>query len=111
MSGNNGNSNKQSYVGSFFLGAATATAIGTAVYAWMTSKNTEQPLAANSTYRSNAHDSKEKEKKKVEECCICFNPLGEEMYTLNCGHNYHIKCIKLWLDSKRDCPICRSGVL
>ncbi|XP_049821047.1 uncharacterized protein LOC109599900 isoform X2 [Aethina tumida] len=103
MSGNNGNSNKQSYVGSFFLGAATATAIGTAVYAWMTSKNTEQPLAANSTYRSNAHDSKE--------CRLCLAVLGRHFYTLDCGHNFHIHCITQWFYNKRECPICKSEVL
>lgn len=28
-----------------------------------------------------------------------------------CGHDYHVPCIKKWLEMKKTCPICKASVL
>lgn len=32
----------------------------------------------------------------------------DELGTLDCGHGFHICCIKQWLGYKNVCPICKS---
>lgn len=47
---------------------------------------------------------------EVEPCCVCqevYND-GEDMGTLDCGHDFHAKCIKQWLGQKNSCPICKT---
>ncbi|KAL8141112.1 hypothetical protein V2J09_007133 [Rumex salicifolius] len=46
----------------------------------------------------------------VEPCCICQEVYknGEEMGALDCGHDFHAKCIKQWLQHKNSCPICKT---
>ncbi|KAG4147208.1 hypothetical protein ERO13_D05G207533v2 [Gossypium hirsutum] len=46
---------------------------------------------------------------EAEPCCICqeeYND-GENLGTLECGHNFHADCIKQWL-CKNLCPICKT---
>lgn len=45
-----------------------------------------------------------------EPCCICQEEycLGEDLGTLECGHDFHTKCIKQWLGQKNLCPICKT---
>lgn len=33
---------------------------------------------------------------------------GDELGKLNCGHGYHMDCIKQWLGQKNTCPVCKS---
>ena len=44
------------------------------------------------------------------ECPICLENfiLNEVVSKLNCGHIYHIECIKNWLNTKKNCPTCRT---
>lgn len=35
----------------------------------------------------------------------------EKVGTLDCGHEYHVDCIKMWLVVKNTCPICKSTAL
>lgn len=47
---------------------------------------------------------------EVEPCCICreeYND-GEDIGTLECGHEFHSNCIKQWLMQKNLCPICKT---
>ncbi|XP_039049989.1 probable E3 ubiquitin-protein ligase RHG1A isoform X2 [Hibiscus syriacus] len=47
---------------------------------------------------------------EAEPCCICqeeYND-GENLGTLECGHNFHADCIKQWLMQKNLCPICKT---
>ncbi|EYU23094.1 hypothetical protein MIMGU_mgv11b020548mg, partial [Erythranthe guttata] len=50
-----------------------------------------------------------------EVCVICQDDLfGEHeniIATLNCGHVYHVECIKNWLRTKNECPICKARAL
>lgn len=46
-------------------------------------------------------------------CVICQNEYKdqEKIGDLDCGHEYHIDCIKKWLLVKNVCPICKSPAL
>ncbi|XP_043708820.1 probable E3 ubiquitin-protein ligase RHG1A isoform X2 [Telopea speciosissima] len=50
---------------------------------------------------------------EVEPCCICQEEYvdGEDMGTLDCGHDFHSRCIKQWLKHKNLCPICKTTAL
>ncbi|XP_020271886.1 E3 ubiquitin-protein ligase Arkadia-like [Asparagus officinalis] len=47
------------------------------------------------------------------QCMICQEELKENeiIGILDCGHNYHEKCIKEWLLNKNLCPICKETAL
>lgn len=57
-------------------------------------------------YESDANDPSA----EPERCCICIQDYvgGEEIGTLDCGHEYHSDCIKKWLVRKNECPICKQ---
>ncbi|XP_039055654.1 probable E3 ubiquitin-protein ligase RHG1A [Hibiscus syriacus] len=47
---------------------------------------------------------------EAEPCCVCqeeYNE-GEDLGTLECGHDFHADCIKQWLMQKNLCPICKT---
>jgi E3 ubiquitin-protein ligase Arkadia len=49
----------------------------------------------------------------AEPCCVCqeeYND-GEDVGVLECGHEFHTKCIKEWLMQKNVCPICKEAAL
>ncbi|XP_061967066.1 probable E3 ubiquitin-protein ligase RHG1A isoform X1 [Populus nigra] len=49
-------------------------------------------------------------KVEAEPCCICqeeYND-GEDLGTLDCGHDFHAGCVKQWLMHKNWCPICKT---
>ncbi|KAI4321038.1 hypothetical protein MLD38_034461 [Melastoma candidum] len=50
---------------------------------------------------------------EVEPCCICQEEYvsGEDIGTLDCGHEFHTGCIKQWLTYKNLCPICKKAGL
>ncbi|KAK1698908.1 hypothetical protein QYE76_015605 [Lolium multiflorum] len=45
-------------------------------------------------------------------CSICQEEYeaSDEIGRLNCGHGYHVHCIKQWLSRKNACPICKIAV-
>ncbi|GFZ19587.1 RING/U-box superfamily protein [Actinidia rufa] len=48
----------------------------------------------------------------LEPCCICRARVeeyvtGDDIGTLDCGHDFHTSCIKQWLTQKNLCPICK----
>ncbi|KAK1317839.1 hypothetical protein QJS10_CPA05g01338 [Acorus calamus] len=49
----------------------------------------------------------------VEPCCVCQEDYinGDELGTLDCGHDFHTDCIKKWLMIKNLCPICKTTAL
>ncbi|PAL64509.1 hypothetical protein CEJ83_20840 [Acinetobacter baumannii] len=49
----------------------------------------------------------------LEPCCICQEEYtdGDDLGVLDCGHNFHTDCIKLWLMRKNLCPICKTTAL
>lgn len=36
---------------------------------------------------------------------------GEDLGTLECGHDFHRDCVKQWLMQKNICPICKTAGL
>ncbi|XP_031254161.1 E3 ubiquitin-protein ligase MBR1 [Pistacia vera] len=46
-------------------------------------------------------------------CTICQEEYEEddEMGKLDCGHSFHIQCIKQWLAQKNACPVCKITVV
>ncbi|KAG6674629.1 hypothetical protein I3843_15G050300 [Carya illinoinensis] len=50
---------------------------------------------------------------EAEPCCICqeeYNE-GDDLGTPECGHDFHVDCIKQWLMHKNLCPICKTTAL
>jgi len=42
-------------------------------------------------------------------CPVCLDNLGnDEIARMACGHMYHSGCIYKWLDTTRNCPVCRT---
>ncbi|KAJ4967210.1 hypothetical protein NE237_019059 [Protea cynaroides] len=50
---------------------------------------------------------------EVEPCCVCQEEYvdGEDIGTLDCGHDFHSGCIKQWLMHKNLCPVCKTTAL
>ncbi|KAL8141271.1 hypothetical protein V2J09_007292 [Rumex salicifolius] len=50
---------------------------------------------------------------KNDSCVICQDEYEEndKIGSLDCGHEYHVKCLKKWLPVKNTCPICKSTAL
>ncbi|XP_042910098.1 E3 ubiquitin-protein ligase TTC3 isoform X2 [Parasteatoda tepidariorum] len=47
-----------------------------------------------------------------EGCIICYEEMTpSNAYKVDCGHCFHLKCIREWLNKKSDCPICRVHLL
>lgn len=46
-------------------------------------------------------------------CSICQEEYeaNDELGKLQCGHSYHVCCIKQWLLQKNACPVCKASVL
>ncbi|CAF2038102.1 hypothetical protein HID58_032449 [Brassica napus] len=49
----------------------------------------------------------------IEPCCICQEEYaeGDDLGTLECGHEFHKDCIKQWVMLKNLCPICKTVAL
>lgn len=47
---------------------------------------------------------------KINICNICLSEIEKGKY-LNCGHVFHIKCIKEWVSVNAKCPICKSSII
>ena len=53
-------------------------------------------------------DEKEEVEEEGESCAICLDPTGDSCKALACGHTYHTWCIRRWLQTKQQCPLCRA---
>ena len=49
------------------------------------------------------------EHKIDENCTICLNEFkkGDKVYFLPCIHCFHVVCLKEWVKSQKNCPICK----
>ncbi|KAK1281152.1 hypothetical protein QJS04_geneDACA003103 [Acorus gramineus] len=45
-------------------------------------------------------------------CSVCQEEydMNDEIGKLDCGHSYHMFCIKQWLLQKNACPVCKAAV-
>lgn len=46
-------------------------------------------------------------------CSVCQEEYvdGEEIGTMQCEHQYHVRCIHEWLKQKNWCPICKASAI
>ncbi|KAF8107743.1 hypothetical protein N665_0117s0015 [Sinapis alba] len=60
--------------------------------------------------KQSKYKSSTKSAQDAEPCCICQEEYteGEDLGTLECGHEFHSQCIKEWLKQKNLCPICKT---
>ncbi|CAN4077537.1 unnamed protein product [Withania somnifera] len=52
--------------------------------------------------------------KKDSQCCVCLGEfeMKEELHQLpSCKHFFHMECIRHWLRSNFNCPLCRRHVI
>jgi hypothetical protein len=44
-------------------------------------------------------------------CCICMSDKNnEQMSRLNCGHSFCVECMDIHLNTKHNCPLCRTDI-
>lgn len=44
-----------------------------------------------------------------EACAVCLNEmLGQAGLYTPCGHCFHVRCIRRWLERHETCPLCRA---
>ncbi|KAG7348569.1 ring finger domain containing protein [Nitzschia inconspicua] len=45
-------------------------------------------------------------------CTICFAPLeeGDRIGDLRCNHEFHVDCLKTWVQRKNACPLCNVPI-
>ena len=48
-------------------------------------------------------------KEKINKCIICFSEIEKGKY-LNCGHVFHLNCIKEWIFYYKTCPMCKCPI-
>ena len=41
-------------------------------------------------------------------CTICLDECKNNLGVIECGHVFHIKCVKNWIKDKQKCPNCRK---
>eukprot|EP01090_Pellita_catalonica_P016456 TRINITY_DN4704_c0_g1_i1.p2 TRINITY_DN4704_c0_g1~~TRINITY_DN4704_c0_g1_i1.p2 ORF type:complete len:296 (+),score=61.59 TRINITY_DN4704_c0_g1_i1:101-889(+) len=61
------------------------------------------------SYEKTSNDQTENESDSDGDLCLICQmeyETGEEITNLPCRHYYHSKCIKLWLEQKKVCPMC-----
>nr|XP_054751245.1 uncharacterized protein LOC129257042 isoform X2 [Lytechinus pictus] len=67
-----------------------------------------------SSYLTRAEKKKKrKDSEIVGMCAVCQDDLygDPDERKLECGHNFHNKCIKSWVNEEGTCPICRKHTL
>ena len=59
------------------------------------------------------HPDKKKEKKEVSidnDCSICFEEIKNSISQCGtCKKHFHDECISMWLQRKKNCPLCRGS--
>jgi len=49
-------------------------------------------------------------KYNFEQCCICTSIMGRQKNSLDCGHWVHYSCMRLQVNNRSKCPMCRKHV-
>jgi hypothetical protein len=45
---------------------------------------------------------------RADKCMICLDAINYSSCFLECGHNFHIKCIEIHLIQSFKCPLCNK---
>lgn len=43
-------------------------------------------------------------------CIICREEMISSVKKLNCGHCFHFRCLRSWLERQQACPTCRQSI-
>ena len=43
-------------------------------------------------------------------CVICLEPMYNDLYILECSHQFHFKCGLTWCSQNQHCPLCRREI-
>ena len=45
-------------------------------------------------------------------CVICLDKFitNEEIFNTKCKHNFHVKCLEIWLSKNLLCPLCKCPI-
>ncbi|KNA16531.1 hypothetical protein SOVF_088120 [Spinacia oleracea] len=73
---------------------------------------TEETIVKRMKHRKYIHTMND-DQIEAEPCCICQEEYsdGQDLGTLDCGHDFHHECVKQWLSHKNLCPICKTTAL
>lgn len=44
-------------------------------------------------------------------CVVCREEMVDAAKKLNCGHVFHFKCLRSWLERQQSCPTCRRPIV
>ena len=72
-------------------------------------------LSSNSqqSNKSNNSCTSAKTIRGIDECCICFHPLIQDIAHLECNHMFHFNCLSKWQQKRMTqniiCPICQQN--
>jgi len=54
----------------------------------------------------------EKTLESLGDCSICLKSMYcNDLVKTECGHLFHKDCLKIWLDKKDTCPLCRATIV
>jgi len=47
----------------------------------------------------------------IDKCTICLENIYEiDLLKIKCNHNFHKKCLDIWLEQNNNCPLCRLKI-
>lgn len=64
----------------------------------------------NDVNNSNNNNNSSENGENDRECVICQANSIEDMRMLPCFHCFHYECIRKWLDTRKQCPLCQTHV-
>lgn len=72
----------------------------------------EEKLNTYDKAKSSLINLKVKKYNTCHQCSICDESImkKEQIFDIECGHIFHIKCLIIWLLSKGSCPNCRNKI-
>lgn len=74
-----------------------------------TSKKALEKLKVFKLEKSHCKEDKETGKNELPNCIVCMTDIeiNSDTLLIPCGHMFHDKCIRLWLEKHNTCPVCR----
>lgn len=85
-----------------------ATAVAAAAIQMQEIQHQHRPTSLALKTRRYSASLNEGEDDKV--CTICLGSIldGDRVGLLPCGHDFHVQCLKIWLQRKNQCPLCQK---
>lgn len=75
------------------------------IYTYYSIKNEKKKMITEYIEKYNSNIPKN----SIANCTICYDDITDDLFSYkDCGHQYHLKCIKKWIEINKSCPICRA---